>query len=145
MSKLTPFHLAIPVRDIAEARHFYGELLGFAEGRSDVSWVDFNCFGHQLVCHLDPDLGVGGKVALHYNPVDAKAVPVPHFGVVLEMSQWLSWSEQLRRQQLEFEIEPDIRFQGQPGEQATLFFLDPSGNALEFKAFHDINAALFQF
>lgn len=144
MSELTPFHLAIPVRDISEAREFYGGVLGFEEGRSDATWVDFNCFGHQLVCHLDPALGPAGKVRLHHNPVDAKAVPVPHFGVVLSMEDWLAWSESLHRQQLAFVIEPHIRFKGQPGEQATLFFLDPSGNALEFKAFHDIDAELFR-
>ncbi|TXF11499.1 VOC family protein [Pelomicrobium methylotrophicum] len=132
---LTPFHLAIPVRDIAEARRFYGGVLGCPEGRSDETWVDFNLFGHQLVCHLDPSLGKDGRVRAHVNPVDGHAVPVPHFGVVLTMEQWESLVQRLRAQGVRFAIEPYLRFKGQVGEQATLFFYDPSGNALEFKAF----------
>jgi hypothetical protein len=135
---LNPFHLAVPVRDLTEARRFYGELLGFAEGRSSDTWVDYNFFGHQFVCHLDPDIGADGKIKLHYNDVDAHAVPVPHFGVVLDMKDWQQLAGSLRSANMRFVIEPYIRFAGQTGEQATMFFLDPSGNALEFKAFADI-------
>jgi uncharacterized protein len=138
--KLNPFHLAVPVRDLAEARRFYGELLGFTEGRSSDTWVDYNFFGHQFVCHLDPGIGANGKVRLHCNEVDAHAVPVPHFGVVLDMRDWQQLAERLRAANVRFEIEPYIRFAGQPGEQATMFFLDPSGNALEFKAIDDIGS-----
>lgn len=141
---LTPFHLAIPVRHIGEARAFYGGLLGCPEGRSDTHWVDFDLYGHQLVCHLDPTLGADGKVASVSNPVDAKAVPVPHFGVVLEMDRWRALAERLRAEGVEFIVEPHVRFQGEVGEQATLFFRDPSGNALEFKAFRNIAAQLFE-
>ena len=140
MSPLTPFHLAIQVRDIAEARAFYGELLGFAEGRSDERWVDFDCYGHQLVCHLNPEIGSNGRIKLHTNPVDNHAVPVPHFGVVLGMDDWQSLAQRLQQTGMQFVIEPYIRFNGLPGEQATMFFHDPSGNALEFKAFKDLNA-----
>ena len=136
---INPFHLAITVRNIAEARQFYGEMLGCAEGRSDKTWVDFNLLGHQLVCHLSPGEGED----LHANPVDGHDVPVPHFGVVLDMDSWKSLAERLRTAGINFVIEPYIRFEGEPGEQATMFFLDPSGNALEFKAFHDIQGQLF--
>lgn len=135
---IPPFHLAIQVRDIPEARAFYGELLGFSEGRSAESWVDYNCHGHQLVCHLNPALGKEGKITSHFNPVDGHGVPTPHFGVVLSMEDWNTLAEKLRAHGIEFLIEPYIRFQGEPGEQATMFFLDPSGNALEFKAFQDL-------
>ncbi|MGR9106629.1 MAG: VOC family protein [Gammaproteobacteria bacterium] len=140
---LSPFHLAIAVRDIAEAREFYGGVLGCREGRSAEHWVDFDFHGHQLVCHLNPEIGSGGTLQLHTNPVDRHSVPVPHFGVVLEMEAWKILAERLRNQGISFLIEPSIRFQGQAGEQATLFFLDPSGNALEFKAFRDISGQLF--
>lgn len=136
---LTPFHLAIPVRDLDEARRFYGGVLGCPEGRSDQTWVDFDLFGHQLVCHLDPSLGKEGRVRAHVNPVDGHGVPVPHFGVVLTMEQWESLVQRLRAQGVRFAIEPYIRFKGLVGEQATLFFYDPSGNALEFKAFRDLS------
>jgi uncharacterized protein len=136
---LQPFHLAIKVRDIAEARAFYGGLLGCAEGRSAETWVDFDFYGHQLVCHQSPDAGAG----VHHNPVDGDQVPVPHFGVVLEMSDWQALADRLQAAGTRFVIEPRIRFRGQPGEQATLFFLDPSGNALEFKSFADIEGQLF--
>jgi hypothetical protein len=127
------FHLAFPVRDIAEARSFYGNLLGCREGRSADEWVDFDFFGHQIVAHLSPaDAGHKG-----HNQVDGDAVPVRHFGVILEMAQWRALAEKLRQSGVNFIIEPDIRFQGEPGEQATFFVLDPSGNALEFKAFAD--------
>lgn len=138
-----PFHLAFQVRDIAEARAFYGGLLGCSEGRSAETWVDFNFFGHQVVYHLNPTLGPEGKIASHANPVDGHGVPVPHFGVVLTIDRWNSLADRLREQDIEFVIEPCIRFAGQPGEQATMFFLDPSGNALEFKAFKDIETQLF--
>lgn len=141
--KLTPFHTAIQVRDIPEARRFYGETLGCSEGRSDTTWVDFNLYGHQLVCHLNPSLGKNGKIASHFNPVDGHGVPVPHFGVVLEMNQWEVLAARLKEFKMQFVIEPYIRFKGRAGEQATLFLLDPSGNALEFKSFRDIDRQLF--
>jgi len=131
------FHLAFPVRDLAEARAFYGGLLGCPEGRSAPDWVDFDFHGHQIVTHLaPPEAGVaaGGGAT---NPVDGEQVPVRHFGVILEMDAWTALADRLKTAGTRFIIEPQIRFQGQPGEQATLFFLDPSGNALEFKAFAD--------
>lgn len=131
-----PFHLAIPVHDIAAARAFYGGV-GCPEGRSSERWVDFDLFGHQLVAHLSPTM-----MPRIENRVDGHDVPVPHFGVVLSMETWRALAERLRRSGVEFMIEPHIRFEGQAGEQATMFFLDPSGNALEFKAFHD-RTALF--
>jgi uncharacterized protein len=140
---LTPFHIAVQVRDIAEARRFYGGVLGCPEGRSDRDWVDFNLFGHQFVCHLNPHLGGEGRIASHYNPVDDHAVPVPHCGVVLEMPEWERLAERLKQHGVRFVVEPYVRFKGQPGEQATLFFLDPSGNALEFKSFRNIEQQLF--
>ncbi|MEM6470561.1 MAG: VOC family protein [Planctomycetota bacterium] len=139
----TPFHIAIPVRDIPEAREFYGANMGLEEGRSDSHWVDWNMFGHQVVTHLDPSLGPTGKVANLTNPVDAHAVPVPHFGVVLEVETWKAFAERVRTFVEDFIIEPYVRFEGQPGEQHTMFFADPSGNALEFKAFANIEAELF--
>mgnify|MGYP003700292483 CR=1 FL=1 len=132
--RLQPFHLAIKVDDLDAARAFYGDLLGCAEGRSADTWVDFDLYGHQLVCHLAPGAGDG----VHHNPVDGDQVPVPHFGVVLSMADWESLAERLRTAGVRFVIEPHVRFRGEPGEQATLFFLDPAGNALEFKAFADI-------
>ena len=132
--RLQPFHLAIKVDDLAAARDFYGDLLGCPEGRSADTWVDFDLYGHQLVCHLAPGAGDG----VHHNPVDGDQVPVPHFGVVLSMADWESLAERLRNAGVSFVIEPHVRFRGEPGEQATLFFLDPAGNALEFKAFADI-------
>lgn len=129
---LSPFHLAIPVHDLAAARRFYGELFHCAEGRSSHEWVDFDFFGHQLVAHLDPS-----KRALHFNAVDGKDVPVPHFGVVLEWHEWHVLAERLRAGGARFVLEPGIRFKGEVGEQATLFLYDPSGNALELKAFKD--------
>jgi extradiol dioxygenase family protein len=133
---LQPFHLAVPVADLAEARRFYGGLLGCAEGRSSADWVDFDFFGHQLVVHLDH--GGTARRPLH-NAVDGKDVPVPHFGVVLEWDRWHQLADTLRTAGISFGIEPGIRFQGQVGEQATMFFQDPSGNALEFKSFRDIS------
>ncbi len=137
MTQLTPFHHAFPVRDIAEARQFYGEVLGLPEGRSDKTWIDFDLYGHQIVAHEKPGMLAGGDQT-HHNPVDGHDVPVPHFGVVLEMDDWKELAERLKRKGVSFVIEPYIRFAGQVGEQATMFFLDPSGNALEFKAFKDM-------
>lgn len=136
---LQPFHLAIKVDDLSRSRTFYGGLLGCQEGRSAETWVDFNFFGHQLVCHLAPDAGVG----VHHNPVDGDQVPVPHFGVVLTMNDWQALAERLQGADVNFVIEPHVRFKGQPGEQATMFLLDPCGNALEFKSFTDIENQLF--
>lgn len=127
------FHLAFPVRDLAEARNFYGNILECAEGRSSGTWIDFNLFGHQIVAHLTP----AEKFNKHSNPVDGDDVPVPHFGVILPMAEWQALASKLKNKNVEFIIEPHIRFQGQIGEQATMFFLDPSGNAVEFKAFAD--------
>ncbi len=143
MNSLTPFHLAIPVRDIDEAREFYGNKLGFPEGRSAGKWIDFNCFGHQLVTHLDDTIGKTGKVNRIHNPVDNEQVPIPHFGVVMEIAQWKDFCTKLESIDCEFIIKPSIRFQGQVGEQAIVFFYDPSGNALEFKAFKNIDEQLF--
>ena len=136
---LTPFHLAIPVDDIARANHFYGEVLGLPKGRSSDKWTDFDLFGHQLVCHETGEVRPDNS-----NPVDGHDVPVPHFGVVLTMDAWRTFRDRLVAQGIEFVIEPYIRFEGEPGEQATLFFRDPAGNALEFKAFADIESNLFR-
>lgn len=138
-----PFHLAIQVRDIKEAREFYRTVLGCDEGRSADTWVDFNLYGHQLVCHLNANIGKNGKVTAYANPVDGHDVPVPHFGVVLDMTNWRMLAQRLREKNIEFIIEPYVRFAGQTGEQATMFFLDPSGNAIEFKAFKDVESQLF--
>lgn len=136
---ITPFHVALQVRDITEARAFYGTLLACPEGRSAERWVDFNLYGHQLVCHLNPTLGKDGQIPNYCNPVDGCHVPVPHCGVVLPMQDWQTLADKLISHKIQFIIEPYIRFKGETGEQATLFFLDPSGNALEFKAFQDIS------
>jgi|TARA_B110000483_G_scaffold243117_1_gene331378 hypothetical protein len=141
--QLTPFHLAIQVRDIDEAREFYGSKMGLSEGRSSEQWIDFNFFGHQLVTHLNPVIGKDGSVNSIANHVDGHGVPVPHFGVVLTMAQWQTLADSASEFIEEFLIEPYVRFKGEPGEQATMFFTDPSGNALEFKAFNDIDAQLF--
>lgn len=133
---MNPFHLAIPVSDIKKAREFYGKFLGFSEGRSNENWVDWDFFGHQLVTHLKPDLENPTQVE---NPVDGHSVPVPHFGVVLGWDEWHKFAEKLKSANIKFVIEPHIRFKNKVGEQATMFFFDPSGNALEFKAFRDIN------
>ena len=135
---LRPFHLAFPVHDIPAARAFYGGVLGCPEGRSAESWVDFDLFGHQIVAHLDPT----AKPVAVANPVDGHDVPVPHFGVVLDMADWQKLADRVKAAGIRFGIEPHVRFKGQVGEQATMFFLDPSGNALEFKAFAD-DAMLF--
>ena len=119
---LTPFHIAFQVRDIAEARDFYGTKMGMPEGRSDEKWIDFNMYGHQVVVHLNPELGPTGRIAIYCNPVDDHAVPVPHLGVVLEIDQWKELSERVRTFVDKFIIEPYVRFEGQPGEQYTMFF-----------------------
>lgn len=137
--RLGPFHLAVTVRDLAESRAFYGGLLGCPEGRSADTWVDFDLRGHQLVCHLAPDAPPRSQ----HNPVDGDAVPVPHFGLVMEMDDWRALADRLQQAGVSFVIEPRIRFAGQAGEQATMFLLDPSGNALEFKAFADVESQLF--
>ncbi len=134
---LRPFHLAIPVHDIPAARAFYGGLLGCPEGRSAEAWVDFDLYGHQLVVHLAPGRDVGAADA-GTNPVDGHEVPVPHFGVVLAMDDWSALAARLTAAGVVFGIEPHVRFKGEVGEQATMFFRDPSGNALEFKAFADL-------
>ncbi len=127
---LPPFHLAFPVDDLAAARRFYGELLGCPEGRSADHWIDFDLHGHQIVAHLAPD-AVQRRAT---NPVDGEEVPVPHFGLVLGMDEWQALAKRLTAADVEFVIRPTVRFAGEPGEQATMFLLDPSGNALEFKA-----------
>lgn len=136
---LAPFHLAIPVRDLAASRAFYGGLLGCAEGRSSDAWVDFDFFGHQLVCHAMPPRAAAAGT----NPVDGHDVPVPHFGIVLRMLEWQALAARLEAAGVGFIVPPHVRFRGEPGEQATMFLEDPSGNALEFKAFHDIERQLF--
>ena len=128
-----PFHLAFPVHDIAAARGFYGGVMGCPEGRSAETWVDFDLYGHQIVAHLAPSASSDAAA----NPVDGHDVPVPHFGVVLSMPEWDALAERLKAAGVRFGIEPHIRFRGEVGEQATMFFRDPSGNALEFKAFAD--------
>ena len=135
-SSLPPFHLAFPVHDLAAARNFYGNLLGCPEGRSSDEWIDFNFFGHQIVAHLVP-----GKTANRpTNAVDGHDVPVPHFGAVLPLAQWQAAADKLKAAGTAFIIEPYIRFKGEVGEQATMFFLDPSGNAMELKSFADLDS-----
>lgn len=137
---MRPFHLAFAVHDLDEARRFYGDVLGCPEGRSSDCWIDFDLYGHQIVAHLDRAKTQPVETS---NAVDGHDVPVPHFGVVLEMADWERLAERLKGAGVRFGIEPHIRFAGQPGEQATMFFTDPSGNALEFKAFAD-DAMLFE-
>lgn len=132
---IRPFHLAIPVHNLEQAREFYGQVLGFREGRSSDHWIDYDCYGHQLVVHLDESMVSADKA---HNQVDGHAVPVPHFGVVLDIPTWQQLADRLKEKDIQFAIEPYIRFKGQPGDQATMFFYDPSGNALEFKAFNDL-------
>ena len=132
LDKLSPFHLAIPVNDLDKAKEFYNGLLGAEIGRSDPTWIDFNFYGHQLVCHLTESSNAQNK-----NPVDQHDVPVPHFGIVLEWDTFHQLAMDLKNNKVEFIIEPTIRFKGQVGEQATLFLNDPSGNAIEFKSFKD--------
>lgn len=130
---MVPFHLAFPVHDLEKARAFYGGLLGCPQGRESAEWIDFNLYGHQIVAHLAP----GECTAITANAVDGEQVPVRHFGLVLDWDDWQALSGRLTQAGLDFLIEPTIRFAGQPGEQATFFITDPSGNALEFKAFRD--------
>lgn len=132
MREIPPFHLAFPVDDLPRTREFYGRFLGCPEGRSNDEWIDFDLFGHQIVAHLAPKKG-----ADHHNPVDGHDVPVPHFGVVLDWDDFHTLAERVRAAGIRFVIEPYVRFAGQVGEQATMFFRDPSGNALEFKSFRD--------
>jgi extradiol dioxygenase family protein len=133
MSKL--FHLAFPVNDLEKARAFYGGVLGCEEGRSSECWIDFNLFGHQIVAHLDPEAKRNGATS----GVDGDQVPVPHFGVILSIEEWQALADRVKAAGIDFVIEPHVRFAGQTGEQATMFFLDPSGNALEFKGFTDFD------
>ena len=133
---LRPFHLAIPVSNIEKARDFYGNVLGFEEGRSSDKWIDWNFYGHQLVTHEDKTMQNNNV----HNPVDGQQVPIPHFGVVLSIDDWNPLAEKLKSIGTKFLIEPYTRFKGEPGEQATLFFLDPFGNALEFKAFNNLES-----
>ncbi len=135
MSSLRPFHIAFPVDDLQAARHFYGTVLGLPEGRSAEQWIDFDLFGHQIVAHQKPRAADKG---VHSNPVDGHDVPVPHFGVVLTQTDWEALAERTRAAGVHFVIEPYTRFKGEVGEQSTMFFLDPAGNALEFKAFADL-------
>src|ERR1700712_2036171 len=134
---LTPFHIAFPVDDLAAARHFYGTVLGCPEGRSSAQWIDFDFFGHQIVAHHKPT--TASAASGHANPVDGHDVPVPHFGVVLTPEDWKQLAERVRAAGVSFVIEPYTRFAGEVGEQSTMFFLDPAGNALEFKAFADLS------
>jgi extradiol dioxygenase family protein len=134
MTKRNPFHLAFPVDDLQAARRFYGGLLGCTEGRSSDSWIDFDLFGHQIVAHLVPQ-----TAARHHNPVDGHDVPVPHFGVVLDWDHFHALADRIKAAGVEFVVEPSIRWKGQVGEQATMFFFDPAGNALEFKSFKDMS------
>jgi extradiol dioxygenase family protein len=142
MPALTPFHVAVPVHDIASARAFYAGVLGCPEGRSAPQWIDFNLFGHQFVVHLDTSR-VPANADSTTNAVDGHGVPVPHYGVVLEMPDWEALRDRLQSHGVAWVIEPYTRFKGEPGEQATMFLRDPSGNALEFKAFRDIAGQLF--
>jgi extradiol dioxygenase family protein len=134
MTELTPFHIAFPVDDLDAARHFYGTVLGCPEGRSDADWIDFDLYGHQIVAHRV----ASRRDTAGHNPVDGHSVPVPHFGVVLKPGQWHALAKRLKDHGVTFVIEPYTRFPGEPGEQSTMFFLDPAGNALEFKAFADM-------
>lgn len=141
MDGLPPFHLAIRVRDLEESRRFYGRLLGCEEGRSSTTWVDFNFFGHQLVCHVAENYPAVAEKAS--NLVDGHDVPVPHFGAVLELPHFETLSRKLEAARVQFVVKPYVRFKGETGEQATMFLLDPSGNAIEFKAFRNIQEQLF--
>lgn len=135
MSALQPFHIAIPVHDLDAARAFYGSVLGFTEKRSGRRWLEYDLMGHQLVAHLEPGL----KSEVAHEALDERHLPVPHFGVVLTMAQWHGMVKRIREAGLVFAIAPAVRFEGAPQEQATFFIFDPSGNALEFKAFADLN------
>ncbi len=141
---MQPFHIAFPVNDLQAARHFYGTVLGCSEGRSSDQWIDFNLYGHQIVAHLRPEAptqlsAAGAPVPSPGNLVDGHQVPIPHFGVVLSPPEWKELAARVRAAGISFVIEPYTRFEGQVGEQSTMFFLDPAGNALEFKSFADIS------
>ena len=138
---LRPFHLAFPVRDLTEARAFWGGVMGCPEGRSAADWIDFDFYGHQIVAHC---VGEAGRADAGTNPVDGHGVPVPHFGIVLELADWQALADRLKAAGIQFEIEPYVRFKGEPGEQATMFFRDPSGNAIEMKAFADLGQLFAQ-
>jgi extradiol dioxygenase family protein len=138
MASLRPFHIAFPVNDLEAARRFYGGVLGCPEGRSAEHWIDFDLFGHQIVAHWKPETAAGRFSERESNAVDGHNVPVPHFGVVLTQQQWKELAERVRAAGVQFVIEPYTRFEGEVGEQSTMFFLDPAGNALEFKAFADL-------
>lgn len=135
MQALHPFHLAFFVRDLDEARKFYGGILGFTEGRSTERWVDFDCLGHQLSMHLKADLQVAAQAGM----VDGDNVPIPHYGVILDMSSWQALADRVSAANIPFIVQPHVRFKGESGEQSTMFFCDPSGNALEFKGFAEMN------
>lgn len=137
--QLRPFHVAVPVRTLDEARRFYTGVLGCQEGRSGRDWVDFNLFGHQFVCHRVADDSMDRNVVQYRNSVDGHDVPVPHYGVVLSMDEWQNFTDRLTIANTQFIIQPHIRFTGSPGEQGTFFISDPSGNVLEFKGFRDLN------
>ena len=139
MADIAPFHIAFPVDDLDAARRFYGDIMGCPEGRSAADWIDFNLYGHQIVAHR---VAVKREGVTGHNPVDGHDVPVPHFGVVLPPAEWQALADRLKAAGTNFVIEPHTRFPGQPGEQSTMFFYDPAGNALEFKAFAD-DAMLF--
>jgi extradiol dioxygenase family protein len=139
MPTLTPFHFAFPVDDLDAARAFYTGVLGCPEGRSSSEWIDFDLFGHQIVAHLAQRRGPSDQASLH-NSVDGHDVPVPHFGVVLSLADWSTLATRVKAAGVAFGIEPHTRFAGQPGEQSTMFFRDPAGNALEFKAFADLGS-----
>ena len=137
MAELTPFHIAFPVHDLEAARTFYSQALGCGTGREDTTWIDFDLYGHHIVAHLDP----GMDATPHVNPVDGDHVPVPHFGVVLRPDAWNALRDRLKATDgIDWVIEPRTRFKGEPGEQSTMFLRDPSGNALEFKAFADLGS-----
>ena len=144
MASLTPFHLALAVPDLERARAFYGDVLGCAEGRSAATWIDFNFYGHQLVVHQVSSPAAEERAAKAHNSVDGHHIPVPHFGVVLHWQDWQALADRLKALQVDFIVEPHIRFAGQVGEQATLFFCDPFGHALEFKAFKDLGRLFAQ-
>ena len=133
MSAIRPFHLAIPVHDLEIAREFYGDILGCSTGRESENWIDFNFFGHQLVTHLDKNMNISDST----NTVDGDRVPVPHFGIILKRKDWYTLAHNLSSSNIDFIIEPRTRFKNNTGEQSTMFIKDPSGNALEFKSFHD--------
>lgn len=135
---LRPFHLAFPVHDIAAARAFWGGVMGCREGRSAADWIDFDFYGHQIVAHLVAGAAAPATPDAGSNPVDGHDVPVPHFGVILDMADWRALADRLTAAGTRFDIAPHVRFKGQPGEQATMFFRDPSGNAIEMKAFEDL-------